>query len=31
VQLLAQVDGGAFLTTSTYVVNLSTRAVLSIS
>jgi hypothetical protein len=31
VQVLAQVDGGAFLTTSTYVVNLSTRAVLSIS
>ena len=31
VQLLAQVDGGAFLTTSTYVVNLSTQAVLSIS
>lgn len=30
VQVLAQVDG-AFLTTSTYVVNLSTRAVLSIS
>ncbi|MBW9121355.1 hypothetical protein JNB63_14740 [Microbacterium trichothecenolyticum] len=31
VQVLAQVDGGAFLTTSTYVVNLSTRAVLTIS
>ena len=31
VQVLAQVDGGAFLTTSTFVVNLSTRAVLSIS
>lgn len=31
VQLLAQVDGGAFLTSSTYVVNLSTSAVLSVS
>lgn len=31
VQLLAQVDGGAFLTTSTFVVNLSTREVLTIS
>ncbi|MEZ3160546.1 hypothetical protein AB1K54_08335 [Microbacterium sp. BWT-B31] len=31
VQLLAQVDGGAYLTTSTYVVNLSTRTVLTVS
>ncbi|MDY0910626.1 hypothetical protein [Microbacterium sp. CFBP9034] len=31
VQLLAQVDGGAFLTTTTYVVNLSTSTVLSVS
>lgn len=31
VQLLAQVDGGTFLTTSTFVVNLSTREVLTIS
>ncbi|WP_019178804.1 hypothetical protein [Microbacterium yannicii] len=31
VQLLAQVDGGAFLTTSTYVVNLSTASVLTVS
>lgn len=31
VQLLAQLDGGAFLTTSTFVVNLSTREVLTIS
>ncbi|MCC2031168.1 hypothetical protein [Microbacterium allomyrinae] len=31
VQLLAQVDGGAYLTTSAYVVNLSTGAVLSVS
>ncbi len=31
VQLLAQVDGGAFLTTSTYVVNLSTKTVLPVS
>lgn len=31
VQLLAQIDGGAFLTTSTFVVNLSTREVLTIS
>lgn len=31
VQLLAQVNGGAYLTTSTLVVNLSTRTVLSVS
>lgn len=31
VQLLAQVSGGAFLTTSTYVVNLSTKTVLPVS
>ncbi len=31
VQVLAQVDGGAFLTTSTIVVNLSTQSVLPIS
>lgn len=31
VQLLAQVNGGAYLTTSTYVVNLSTRTVLPVS
>lgn len=31
VQLLAQVDGGAYLTTSVYVVNLSTNTVLPIS
>jgi len=31
VQLLAQVDGGSFLTTTTYVVNLSTGTVLSVS
>ncbi|WP_127476733.1 hypothetical protein [Microbacterium sulfonylureivorans] len=31
VQLLAQVDGGSFLTTTTYVVNLSTSTVLSVS
>ncbi len=31
VQLLAQVDGGAFLTTSTFIVNLSTRTVLTIA
>ncbi|QKJ18673.1 hypothetical protein [Microbacterium hominis] len=31
VQLLAQVNGGAFLTTTPYVVNLSTQTVLSIS
>ncbi|HET6300395.1 hypothetical protein [Microbacterium sp.] len=31
VQVLAQVDGGAFLTTSTIVVNLSTQTVLPIS
>jgi len=31
VQLLAQVDGGSFLTTSTYVVNLSTRTILTVA
>lgn len=31
VQVLAQIDGGAFLTTSTVVVNLSTQSVLPIS
>lgn len=31
VQLLAQVDGGAYLTTSTYIVNLSTRTVLTVA
>lgn len=31
VQLLAQVNGGAFLTTTPYVVNLSTKSVLSVS
>lgn len=31
VQVLAQVSGGAFLTTTTYVVNLSTSTVLSVS
>jgi len=31
VQVLAQIDGGAFLTTSTIVVNLSTKSVLPVS
>lgn len=31
VQLLAQVDGGAYLTTSRFVVNLSTRSVLTVA
>lgn len=31
VQILAQVDGGPYLTTSTYIVNLSTRTVLTIA